>query len=892
MRHRITQALDTPASFVGDSGFIGVNARLEPHALPPGYVSDAVNCRFRNGVVETRKGYVKLPWLNKANTTTITISSITRASSTATVTTASNHGLATNSIAVISGATQTEYNGAFIATVTGATTFTYTVTGTPATPATGSPVLKKFNQQPWGTVYGVGQFSDPNTGADYMLIAADGNVYASIDNREPFSINLPAGVTITTNVTFVQAFDTVVMFRGADSAPLSMGDITVGFEAISETPTTITRSGTTATVTTPQDHGFSSGDSVAISGCDQSEYNGSKTVAVTGARAFTYSVSGSPASPATGDIRVNSDGTEPIPNAERGLFLNNRLVIPNDEDEIAVSDFNSYTKYLPVVSELRVNTGSSDALVALSKFNDTTVIAFKGHSVYALTNFYADLAALQLDQITDKFGLVAAESVAHCGSDLLFLSQMGVMSLRQTEQNKIQGVSIPLSDPIQPLIDRINWTYASRAQAAYWDNKYYLAVPLDDAELLGPERLTGTRFPLSQTITIPVTSGATYRFTKTENETSITNGSDTYTRSVDFVASGSSVTVNGVEDVQAQGSLQQLYVGVNNAIFVYDFLNRAWSGHDEADGLSVKKFHVRKYQGVDRLFVVRDDGWVVLYEEDFQDVVAAPYVDVTVATVASNGDTIRVNTGATITASGAANGATNMQVAGTLAGQVDRLWSTNGYGYSPSSASGVWESPNTLPVLVGTTGVRFYATNGILPVVSVTGSWGTVSETTVQEIVSSVTTRGYTPDGGESLSDFDWLSLDVQTWKPNYSVELLADGPYETKTVHSGITKSRSRYTIFGRADYDTTNTNLDHATDHREDYSILLGTGSSHAASFKLGTSSVDVGRHQETREQFKVRKRGRSARVKINSTQGRFRLMSVKLENRKAQSKAGART
>lgn len=69
---------------------------------------------------------------------TISVSSITRSSTTATVTTAVSHGLATGQKATIAGATQTDYNGSYIITVTGATTFTYTVANSPATPATGT----------------------------------------------------------------------------------------------------------------------------------------------------------------------------------------------------------------------------------------------------------------------------------------------------------------------------------------------------------------------------------------------------------------------------------------------------------------------------------------------------------------------------------------------------------------------------------------------------------------------------------------------------------------------------------------------------------------------------------------------------------------------------------
>ena len=69
----------------------------------------------------------------------LSIASITRIGSTATATTSSPHGLATGLIISITGATQTEYNITNQAiAVTGLNTFTFTVSGTPTTPATGT----------------------------------------------------------------------------------------------------------------------------------------------------------------------------------------------------------------------------------------------------------------------------------------------------------------------------------------------------------------------------------------------------------------------------------------------------------------------------------------------------------------------------------------------------------------------------------------------------------------------------------------------------------------------------------------------------------------------------------------------------------------------------------
>lgn len=66
--------------------------------------------------------------------------------------------------------------------------------------------------------------------------------------------------------------------------------------------TSITRTGGTATVTTDEAHGFSTGQYVHIEGADQAAYVGFHQITVTGAMTFTYAVSGAPASPATGAI--------------------------------------------------------------------------------------------------------------------------------------------------------------------------------------------------------------------------------------------------------------------------------------------------------------------------------------------------------------------------------------------------------------------------------------------------------------------------------------------------------------------------------------------------------------------------------------------------------------
>ena len=68
-----------------------------------------------------------------------------------------------------------------------------------------------------------------------------------------------------------------------------------------EESVTITRSATTATVTHTS-HGLLTGDIVVIRGANEPEYNGPHTITVTDANAYTFTVSGAPATPATGTI--------------------------------------------------------------------------------------------------------------------------------------------------------------------------------------------------------------------------------------------------------------------------------------------------------------------------------------------------------------------------------------------------------------------------------------------------------------------------------------------------------------------------------------------------------------------------------------------------------------
>ena len=80
---------------------------------------------------------------------------------------------------------------------------------------------------------------------------------------------------------------------------------------VSKEVTGITRDSTTATAVCTA-HGFVTGQEVTIAGAAQSEYNGANAVVRIDADTFTYAVSGSPTTPATGTITAVNLITDPV----------------------------------------------------------------------------------------------------------------------------------------------------------------------------------------------------------------------------------------------------------------------------------------------------------------------------------------------------------------------------------------------------------------------------------------------------------------------------------------------------------------------------------------------------------------------------------------------------
>lgn len=151
---------------------------------------------------------------------TKTVSGITRSGSTATATTSTAHGYAIGAVLplvlAISGADQPEYNGEFVVTPLTTTTFSFTVTGTPATPATSSGGMSsKVAPLGWSK-----PFSGTNL-AIYKQPVGSNGMYLRVDDNQTGALQRVARVvgyeTMSDAMTGDGPFPTSAQLSGGGS---------------------------------------------------------------------------------------------------------------------------------------------------------------------------------------------------------------------------------------------------------------------------------------------------------------------------------------------------------------------------------------------------------------------------------------------------------------------------------------------------------------------------------------------------------------------------------------------------------------------------------------------------------------------------------------------------
>lgn len=148
-------------------------------------------------------------------------------------------------------------------------------------------------------------------------------------------------------------------------------------------------------------------------------------------------------------------------------------------DQIAASDILDPATFDQIASQFRITAGIADYTVAMQPFYEDSLMVLNRNSLHLVVGTQGSLDDTIVKELTREVGCLARKSVATQGNAVFFLSDNGVYGVEFIEQYNLRGVQEPLSKPIQPFIDRINPGLADKSIGIYFNNRYYLAVPLD-----------------------------------------------------------------------------------------------------------------------------------------------------------------------------------------------------------------------------------------------------------------------------------------------------------------------------------------------------------------------------------------------------------------------------
>lgn len=156
---------------------------------------------------------------------------------------------------------------------------------------------------------------------------------------------------------------------------------------------------------------------------------------------------------------------------------------------------------------------------------------------------------------------------------------------------------------------------------------------------------------------------------------------------------------------------------------------------------------------------------------------------------------------------------------------------------------------------------------------------GAVSFFTVYPIAFRFETRGYSTQGwnGKTARDFKNVELPVATWNPSIYVTQLTDSANDERALNvNAITRDRTKYDRFGKADFDPTNVNGDFNDPGRQDYSVDLSD------ELAVDLENVDVEQAQRGVLRFSTRSRGRYVSYRIEESQGYVAVEGCRMESR----------
>jgi hypothetical protein len=482
-------SLESPIQRDGDMGFIGYSSRMNPVTLPAGMLQLSENMRLDRGVAVTRRGLKRLADDISPGQVPLTVPFVL-----------------TDPGPIV----RNSYDGGiFAAAVMRSPDEANSMEVTLLAASDRAYVYLTDGSLQFSAAWASGVLAIDGT--DNLELGGGNELVIA---RLPASLIYPSGESVqpSDNVSMVQAFDRMYLFREADTSQ-------TGWEQKYTTASGVSVSGTVATVFVTG-HGYPAGARVRIEGSSSTAFDGHEFQVEAGslsADSFTITVpTGTPSDaspnirvrrvkpplywtgdPATGFVRATAGVPDVgvtfrrLRSAPWGSYINNRLVIPDGKQNVMLSDVLDPDNFDNFWQSFRVGVGGNDRIVAVHPWVDNNVLVFCRKSIWIAViaqtlnddgNAYTiDPAVTRLELLTDEIGCAARRTICTAGQFIYFLSDAGVYRLDTKLDLKLRGETKPLSDPIADQLQDLRADLVEHATALYFENRYFLAVPLATA---------------------------------------------------------------------------------------------------------------------------------------------------------------------------------------------------------------------------------------------------------------------------------------------------------------------------------------------------------------------------------------------------------------------------
>jgi hypothetical protein len=485
-------ALESPITRDGDMGFLGYASRINPVSLPAGMLQLSENMRLNRGVAVTRRGAKRLADDISPGQVPLTVPFVLNEAPNEPIVRSSYTGGIFSSALMRS---PDEVNSMEVVVLAGPDrAFTYLTDGS-----------LQFSAAWADGVLAVDGTDNLETEAGEEITIA----------KLPAELTYPTGTTDeiidpTDNVSMVQAFDRLYLLREADTSQ-------PGFEQKYTTVDGITVSGTVATVNVLA-HGYSADSRVRIEGSSSAAFSGHEyQIATTATDSFTITVPTGTTPDASANIKVrrvkppiywSGDPTTGFVRTTAGIpdvgisyrrmrstawasYINGRLIVPDGKQNVMLSDVYSPDVFDPFWASFRVGVGGDDRIMAVHPWVEGAFLVFCRKSIWLAevnqfpstdgSAFSIDTPVSKLTLLTDEVGCSARQTIATAGQFIYFLSDAGVYRLDSKLDLKLRGETKPLSDPIANQLETLNADLIEYSVGLYFDNRYFLAVPLANA---------------------------------------------------------------------------------------------------------------------------------------------------------------------------------------------------------------------------------------------------------------------------------------------------------------------------------------------------------------------------------------------------------------------------